>query len=1610
VLTVKPLACRALSNPHFSVPKGQFPMKALKLCLFFAIFIFANLPSPASATTLTAGNTVTGTIGSAAQVDVYTFTATAGDVVDLTMTRTSGSLAPKIRLYNPMGTLVSTANPGNCNGANTEMNTVLLSDSGTYTVDVSDCSSTNSGSYALYFQFTNSPGGAIGFSFGGTVAGTIAMAAQSDTYTFNANANDVVDLTMTRTSGSLAPKIRLYNPTGTLVSSISPGNCNGASVEMNTVTLPVTGTYTVLVGDCSDAQTGGYEIYAQLTDAPTPCSQLTFGQTVSDTIGSAAQSNTYCFSANLNDEIDFTMTRTSGGLAPKIRVYSELTGEPIGSANPGNCNGASIELNTLKIPATGMYAVFAGDCSDTQTGNYEVFSQRTNNPTGALSLPFGQTQTGSLSSAAQSNTYTFNANSGDELDFTMARTSGSLAPKIRLYNPDGTLNAFANPGNCNGATVEMNTVALSMTGTYTVLVGDCSDTQVGNYAIYVQRINNPSGPFSVLWEQIQSSTISPGAQSDTYTFNGVASDVIDFTMSRTSGSLSPKIRLYNPDGTLKSVVNPGNCNGPTIQMNSVTLTQSGTYTVLLGDCSDTYTGNYNLSSQCFGACPLPVPTLASVSPTGVMIGSGGFTLTVNGTNFVNVAANSVVQWNGVALTTTWVSITQMTAAVPASDTMTAGCYPVTVFTPTPGGGTSAPIPLCVNNPPPTTTSLLPASKTAPSGDFTLTVNGTGFVQNSSVQWNGIGLVTTYVSATEVQATVPASDCNNGGISSVSVFNPLPGGGTSNSQTFTCNNPMPTTTSPLSPANQTAPSGAFTLTVTGTNFVPSSTVQWNSTNLVTTYVSATEVQASVPASDCVNGGTDTVTVFNPTPGGGTSNSQTFTCNNPVPTTTTLSPANKTAPSGAFTLTVNGTGFDPSSQVLWNGTSLAIVSQSATQLQATVPAADCVVGGMDTVTVVNPTPGGGTSNSQTFTCNNPVPTTTSPLSPVNALVGSPGFTLTVNGSNFVSTSTVQWNGTALVTTYVSAAQLTAAVPAADVTTTGVYAVTVFNGSPGGGTSNAQSFTVYNPRPTTISISPTVVASGGTGFTLTVNGTNFIQSSTVQWNGSGLVTTYLSATEVQAAVPGSDCVATGAATVAVLNAAPGGGASNSQTFYCNNPVPVTTSLSPAIAALGGPNFTLTVNGSKFVPASTVNWNGSPLTTNYVSATILQATVPSTDIATAGSAQVTVTSPAPGGGTSTPALTIPIQSKPSVLTSPAPGGPLPGASVTFTWSVAYGSTDYKLFIGSTGKGSYNLYYNGNTTATSATVGGLPTNGETLYVRLYTNFNGALQYNDYTYTAVSQAQAVLTSPAPGSTLPGTGVTFTWTSATGASDYELFVGSTGPGSYNLFYQGNTLATSVTVGGLPANGETLYARLYTKFGGVLEYNDYIYTAVAQAPAVLVSPMPGATLPGTCVTFTWTAVTGATDYEFFIGSTGAGSYNLFYSGNTLATSLMACGLPTSGATLYARLYTKFNGTLEYSDYTFKAVSQPPATLTAPANGSTLTGTSVTFTWTAATGATDYELFVGSTGPGSYNLYYSGHKAVTSLTVNGLPTNGETVYARLYTNFNGTLEYSDYTFAAQ
>ncbi|MBL8189997.1 MAG: hypothetical protein JNK38_18425 [Acidobacteria bacterium] len=115
------------------------------------------------------------------------------------------------------------------------------------------------------------------------------------------------------------------------------------------------------------------------------------------------------------------------------------------------------------------------------------------------------------------------------------------------------------------------------------------------------------------------------------------------------------------------------------------------------------------------------------------------------------------------------------------------------------------------------------------------------------------------------------------------------------------------------------------------------------------------------------------------------------------------------------------------------------------------------------------------------NNPVPSVSS-ISPNSATAGGAGFTLTVNGSNFVSGATVHWNGSPRSTTFVSAAQLTAIISAADITSAGTANITVVNPAPGGGTSNAVQF-IINPQQTTTRTLRVGQASGSPGSTVTV-----------------------------------------------------------------------------------------------------------------------------------------------------------------------------------------------------------------------------------------------------------------------------------------------------------------------------------------------------------------------------------------------------------------------------------------------------------------------------------------------------------------------------------------------
>jgi hypothetical protein len=92
--------------------------------------------------------------------------------------------------------------------------------------------------------------------------------------------------------------------------------------------------------------------------------------------------------------------------------------------------------------------------------------------------------------------------------------------------------------------------------------------------------------------------------------------------------------------------------------------------------------------------------------------------------------------------------------------------------------------------------------------------------------------------------------------------------------------------------------------------------------------------------------------------------------------------------------------------------------------------------------------------------PIPSVSPSMQPLAAIPGSAGFTLTASGTGFFPASVVQWNGSALATTYISSTSISAAVPAADIAAPGTASITVKNPTPGGGTSNVAYFVVTNP----------------------------------------------------------------------------------------------------------------------------------------------------------------------------------------------------------------------------------------------------------------------------------------------------------------------------------------------------------------------------------------------------------------------------------------------------------------------------------------------------------------------------------------------------------------------
>ena len=409
-----------------------------------------------------------------------------------------------------------------------------------------------------------------------------------------------------------------------------------------------------------------------------------------------------------------------------------------------------------------------------------------------------------------------------------------------------------------GATAFLGTTALSTTvisSTQLTASGTATNAEIGDVSITVQNPNPGSNTSKSITAQVKGTpihiTVTPatgvlraGAQQVfTATVTGTTNTAVTWSVNGAAGG----------NDTYGTVVGNGNYLAPTIlpKANVITVTATS-----VADTTASGSATITLGSQ--------VPVLSTITPNLVVVGSK-FTLTLDGTGFTS---GSIVNFGSQALTTTYVSPTELTATGTATAAQV-GTVNVSVTNPNPVSATSNSIAVQVVLTSNITVTLAPKSVTLGAGNMTqfqATVTGTTDLQ---VSWavNNIPYGNTTVGTVDSEGnyTAPVNIVGLGSVTvtATSVVDTTKSG----SATVNLSNPVPALTS-ITPG--TIGPGAFQLTLYGTGFVATSTATFGGQPVQVTYVTDNMVTA-IGSATSAQAGSVPVIVTNPVPGGGTSNS-------------------------------------------------------------------------------------------------------------------------------------------------------------------------------------------------------------------------------------------------------------------------------------------------------------------------------------------------------------------------------------------------------------------------------------------------------------------------------------------------------------------------------------------------------------------------------------------------------------------------------------------------------------------------------------------------------------------------------------------------------------------
>ena len=630
---------------------------------------------------------------------------------------------------------------------------------------------------------------------------------------------------------------------------------------------------------------------------------------------------------------------------------------------------------------------------------------------------------------------------------------------------------------------------------------------------------------------------------------------------------------------------------------------------------------------------LPPPTLNIVSPTsGTEL--GGAPLTLSGADFQ--AGATVTVGSSSCTVTGTVTPIEITCITPAG---TVGVEDVTITNPDMRSDTLTASYTYQYVPPPTVTIINPVSGPN-TGGTSITVTGTDFQANATMELGGIACVVTNVTSTQIDCT---SGARVAGVVDIVVTNP-------DNQAATLTNGYEYQTSPaptiatVSPSSTLATGGRL-LTITGTNFANGVTVDLGGSPCMVINVTATQIDCSTTfhATGMVD-----VTITNPDMQSGIlTNGHSFVLvlAVPPPVISSITP-NSGAATGGDAIVIAGSGLQIGVAVNMGTVACAVTTVTATQINCTTT---FHVAGLLDVVVTNP------DNQSTTEVNGFTYTAVTPILPapvVSFVNTNTGGILIVWGTGFQMGLRANLGGNNCpVLPGVSATRFICTIPTAS--SAGTVDLTVINPDAQTTTlAGAYTYSISTPPPSITGINPSLGAGGASA---TISGTDFAAGATVTLGGISCTGVMVVNSSTIQCTTGLSSTA-GAVDVVVTNIDGqsdtwGGG----YTYLLATPPSIGALFPQSASASGG--TVVTIVGSDFLTGLRVTMGGNNCMTSSVSVTQIICT---TTAGTLGAADVTITNPDGQTTTLIGGYTYSALTPPAVISvSPLYGDPAGGTNI---------------------------------------------------------------------------------------------------------------------------------------------------------------------------------------------------------------------------------------------------------------------------------------------------------------------------------------------------------------